>query len=63
MTNFEPGDILLVPFLFTDLTSAKQRPTVVVSNARYNGSHPGIILAPITSQLSGRPDEAYLSDW
>ena len=57
MTLFEPGDIVLVPFPFTDFSTFKQRPCVVLSSARFNRFHPDIILAAITSQLSGRRSE------
>jgi mRNA interferase MazF len=45
------GDIILVPFPFTNQASVKQRPAVVISSATYNTSKPDIILMAITSQL------------
>ncbi len=32
MTRFEFGDIVLVPFSFTDQTTNKKRPAVVISS-------------------------------
>lgn len=31
MTDYEFGDVVLIPFPFTDQTTAKKRPAVVVS--------------------------------
>jgi mRNA interferase MazF len=50
MTGYDFGDVLLVPFPFTDQTGAKQRPAVVVNSARYQRERPDLILMPITSQ-------------
>ena len=63
MTTYKPGDILLVPFPFTDQTTTKQRPAVVLSSASYNQSHPDLILAPITSKIVRTTDEVLVSDW
>jgi hypothetical protein len=51
MTAFSFGDVILVPFPFTDQSQAKQRPAVVVSSARYNTERPDLILMAITSQV------------
>jgi len=49
-TGFEFGDVVLVPFPFTDQTTTKQRPAVVVSSADYQRERPDVILLAITSQ-------------
>lgn len=51
MTAYNPGDVILVPFPFTDQTQSKQRPAVIVSSARYNTERPDLILMAITSQV------------
>jgi len=51
MTIYSFGDVILVPFPFTDQSQAKQRPAVVVSSARYNTERPDLILMAITSQV------------
>lgn len=51
MTTFRRGDIVLVPFDFTDGTGAKVRPAVVVSTDEYNRTSPDVLLASITGNL------------
>ena len=63
MTSYKQGDILLVRFPFTDLSSTKQRPAVVVSGNEYNRLHLDIILAPITTQIRHAPDEVEPASW
>jgi mRNA interferase MazF len=59
------GDVVLVPFPFTDQTTSKQRPAVVISSPAYNAAKPDIILMAITSQLraSAAYAEVWLTDW
>ena len=45
----EQGDILLIPVPFTDLSSRKRRPFVVISNNQYNQSHQDIVVVAMTS--------------
>ncbi len=48
---FEQGDILMVPFPFSDLTEIKQRPVLVISKNNYNLKNEDIITCGITSNL------------
>jgi mRNA interferase MazF len=45
----EQGDILLVPFPFTDLSSQKRRPVIVISNNSYNKKTTDILVVAMTS--------------
>ena len=65
MTRFEFGDIILVPFPFTDQSTIKKRPAVVVSSKPYNQQRPDLIIMAATSQI--RPTstigEVIVQDW
>lgn len=65
MTNSEVGDILLVPFPFTDQSTSKKRPAVVISSKRYNTERPDLIIMAVTSQLKASPmiGEVMIKDW
>ncbi len=62
---FEFGDVVLVPFPFTNQTTSKQRPAVIVSSLAYNRVKPDIVLMAITSQFRPSPTlgEVWLRDW
>ncbi len=49
------GDVIVVPFPFTDQTALKKRPAVVVSSEAYNRDRPDLILMAITSQVRSAP--------
>ena len=63
--TFQRGDVILVPFPFSDLSAAKARPAVVVSSARYHATEPDLLLAALTSQVAGAtgPFDYHLRDW
>jgi mRNA interferase MazF len=50
MTAYERGDVVLVPFPFTDQTTTKKRPAVVISSNNYNNASPDIVIMAITSR-------------
>ncbi len=49
---FEQGDILLVPIPFSDLSSSKKRPVLVLSNSDYNKRTSDVVVAAITSNIT-----------
>src|SRR3989339_553798 len=50
-TQFKQGEILIVPFPFSNLNSIKQRPVLVLSKNNYNRISNDIIVCGITSNL------------
>ena len=50
MTGYEFGDIVLVPFPFTDQSTTKRRPAVVISSLAYHRDRPDLIIMAVTSQ-------------
>jgi mRNA interferase MazF len=48
---YEFGDVVLVRFPFTNQSSSKQRPAVVVISRAYNAAKLDIVIMAITSQL------------
>jgi mRNA interferase MazF len=51
MTGYKVGDVVLVPFPFTDQTTSKKRPAVIVSSNAYNQKRPDVIIMAVTSQI------------
>ena len=47
--NYKQGEILLLPFPYTDLSSAKKRPALVVSNDGFNATSDDLICCLITT--------------
>lgn len=48
-TSIEQRNIVLVPFPFSDLSSIKQRPALILSNREHNTHNEDIICCAITS--------------
>jgi mRNA interferase MazF len=61
MKSYSRGSVILVRFPFSDLTSSKVRPAIVVS-----ASHPSqdILIVPVTSKIDRLlPGEFAIRDW
>ncbi|MBD2188292.1 type II toxin-antitoxin system PemK/MazF family toxin [Pseudanabaena mucicola] len=65
MTTYKFGDVLLVSFPFTDQTTTKKRPTIVISSEIYNQSKLDILLIAVTSQVKMplQFGEILITDW
>ena len=64
-SRFSFGDVVLVPFPFTDQSGTKKRPAVVVSSHGYSTSRRDIVIMAITSQVRTPLGfgEAMVADW
>lgn len=60
---YQKGDIVLVPFPFTDLSSTKTRPAVVVSTQEFEKETGSIIVAMVTSIRHNTPFDSELKNW
>lgn len=65
MTKYVFGEVILVPFPFTDQSGVKKRPAVVVSSSAYQAARPDLLILAITGRMR-MPlgfGEALIRDW
>jgi mRNA interferase MazF len=62
MTPCDAGSVVLVRFPFTDLSSTKKRPALVVSPLSFSQRFGDVVVMPLTSQGQQEADLA-LSKW
>ncbi|HEX9672859.1 MAG TPA: type II toxin-antitoxin system PemK/MazF family toxin [Burkholderiales bacterium] len=64
-TSYSFGDIVLVPFPFTDQSAIKRRPAVIISTSSYHAERPDLIIMAVTSQVrpAGVIGEVQVKDW
>jgi mRNA interferase MazF len=60
---FQRGDVVLIPFPFTDLSAKRVRPAIVVSVPEYEQNTGNIIVAQVTSRQHSLPTDYALQDW
>lgn len=60
---YQKGDIVLIPFPFTDLTTTKTRPAVVVSVDEFQRETNNFTVAMITSVPHHTPYDYEIRDW
>lgn len=65
MTKYAFGEVILVPFPFTDQSGVKKRPAVVVSSSAYQAARPDVLILAITGQVRVPLGfgEALIQDW
>jgi mRNA interferase MazF len=62
---FKFGEVVLVPFPFTNQMASKRRPAVVVSSHAYNLARPDLVVMAVTSQArpTARLGEVFVDGW
>ena len=60
---YQRGDIVLLPFPFTDLSATRTRPAVVVSVPGFEQATSDFTVAMITSVPQSTPYDYALQDW
>ncbi len=59
---YKQKDLLLVPVPFSDLSSKKSRPVIVISNDKYNRAQEDILIASVTSSPKDESFSVLLSN-
>ena len=65
MIGYKFGDVVLVSFPFTDQSTAKKRPAVIISSNAYHQERTDLIIMAITSQIKPiqTTREVIVKDW
>lgn len=50
--RYYAGDIIIVPFPYSDQSATKQRPALVLSNDAYNSAQDDLVVCGMTSNLA-----------
>ncbi len=62
--SYKRGDVVLLPFPYTDQSGSKRRPALIISSDAYNIRRADIIVAPITGNIAtGQADDKAITDW
>ena len=64
-TTYSRGDVVLVPFPFTNQRGSRYRPGLIVSNDYYNRATTDVIIAQVTGNVTGRPrvGDHHITQW
>ncbi len=65
MINYKRGDVVLVPFPFSDQATIKKRPAIIISTNKYNDNSSDVIIIAVTSQINNSMGigECLIIDW
>jgi mRNA interferase MazF len=56
------GELVLIPVPFTDLSSQKRRPVILISNTNYNRISRDVLVVAVTSNLTALPHSLLLAN-
>lgn len=63
-SGYEPYNVVVVPFPFTDRDSNKRRPALVLSEKLFNDAHSQLVLGMITTAAGSTwSSDVALADW
>jgi mRNA interferase MazF len=57
MTRYRPGDLVLVRFPFTDFSTLKKRPALVLSSPKFTARQGDVVVMALTSQLNASQNQ------
>lgn len=60
--TFKPGDIVGLPFPFSDLASQKKRPVLVLTQADYRGDFMGLAITSVLTEGNTDPGNKVLDN-
>ena len=62
---YSRGDVVLVPYPYTDLSDTKTRPAPIISSNAYHSQQPDVILSALTTNILAATDtlDYVLQDW
>lgn len=65
MTAYKRGDVVLVPFPFSDQTATKKRPAIIISSNSYNNASSDVIIIAVTSRIDENISigECLIEEW
>ena len=55
MTDYNPGDVILVPYPFGERAGGRKRPALVISSIKHNQETGELLIAQVTSRVSSAP--------
>lgn len=61
--TYNQRDIVLIPIPFTDLSSNKRRPVIIISNDKYNDTSPDMVVVALTSNLAFKTLTLMIRTW
>jgi len=65
MTNYNPGNVILVNIAFSGAVGYKRRPAVIISKDSFNTAGIKLVVAAVTNNVTPpfRPGDTLLNDW